>query len=70
MATLPPCSLPFLLMKLMMPPGELVARVEAEPPRTTSRWSSVESILTKLSGVVKLKSPNCSTGKPSSWICT
>ena len=45
----------------------LLASVEAEPPRTTSSRSKAASARIQVSGVAKAMSPNCSTGRPSSW---
>ncbi len=56
-------------MKLMMPPGELLAKVEAEPPRIASMRSRLSSARRKMSALPKAMSPNSSTGSPSSCSC-
>ena len=52
-----------------MPPGELDAKVEAEPPRTDSTRATLKSVRRKMSALPKVMSPNSSTGRPSSCNC-
>lgn len=54
-------------MKLITPPGELEAKVEADPPRIDSMRLSVRSGRMKVSGVISERSPNSRTGSPSYW---
>ena len=56
-------------MKLMTPPGELLAKVDADPPRTDSMRSTDQSDLRKMSALPKAMSPNSRTGRPSSCNC-
>src|SRR6056300_642693 len=69
MPTAPASSPPFLLIMLMMPPGEFEATVEAEPPRMDSTRPTLQSDRMKLSVLAKFMSPNSRTGKPSSCSC-
>ena len=39
----PPPTSPVLLIKLITPPGELLANVDAEPPRTASTLATDQS---------------------------
>ena len=50
----------------MIPPGELDANIEAEPPRIASTLATFPSNLVKISAVAKEISPNNNTGRPSS----
>ena len=52
-----------------MPPGALLAAVDAEPPRIDSIVCTVLSNRIKISELPKAISPYCSTGKPSSCNC-
>ncbi len=56
-------------MKLMMPPGALLVKVDAEPPRMASMRSRVKSERRKMSELPKAISPNSITGRPSSCSC-
>jgi hypothetical protein len=56
-------------MKLTMPAGELVAKVDAEPPRMAWTESVMPSARTNWSAVPKEMSPTRITGRPSSWSC-
>ena len=53
----------------MIPPGALLAAVDAEPPRIDSTVCTVLSRRIKMSALPKAMSPYCSTGKPSSCNC-
>ena len=52
-----------------MPPGALLAAVDAEPPRIDSIVCTVLSNRIKISELPKATSPNCITGRPSSCSC-
>ena len=62
----PPSTFPVLLIKLMIPPGELEDNIEAEPPRIASTLATFPSNLVKISAVANAISPNKRTGSPSS----